>query len=610
MGDDKQRLEITFVQVVEWLLLGALSVGIGLGALGAIAISVVRTPFYSFGVDLCATGLLLIAISIVIALPVRTLNWGRKDQAPLSDQAQRKYWSRLKGVSILLNLLIIISIGAMAVAAVVRLGFMNALADAASVVRIAAALVIAIVGTIAYAHWVSLKILLERVSPIPVVATVLTGFLATALAGIAAVLVRRSALESSTLVSLDPLDAPFLLLLGACFAAATVISGRSLPTLLVLFRGDQRYFRGRTYLSEKKSVVVPSLLAFSLLFFIFLAITLLGVGASEIKKPAQASVLAFFAIALVMSLLTALRLGRSRDELSLYKTPLAAETKIGMAILASSALLATFLLAVAVLVRQGYGGAGVDPGRWVDILALAVLFGLGPYGFYIGYRHRRVRRIESRFPDFLRDIAASHRGGLTLPNSVAVAAKGDYGVLTKDISQMANQLSWNVPFEDALDRMSRRVKTPLIERTSSLIIEASHSGGNTTDVLLAAAHDAREIKNLENERASSMGLYTIVIYVTFFVFMVVAALLYGSFVPVLIESSEAAAKVSQGGFGGLTLSTPTLAEYRDFYFLAAMMQGIGNGLVAGLMGSGRLSDGLRHSCIMVACSLAMFALVL
>ncbi|MBI2076854.1 MAG: type II secretion system F family protein [Euryarchaeota archaeon] len=600
----------TFVRVVEWALLATLSIGLGLAGLGAVAISLVLEPFYGYGVDLCATGLVMVATSVVVSLPVRTLKWGRPDAPPLSDAAQRKYWARLKGVSILLNLLMIISGGAMVVALIVRLGVMDALASAEGVVRIAATLMVAMIGAIAYAHYVSLKIPLERMSPIPIVASVLAGFFATSLTGIAGVLVRRSALEESTVVSFDPLDAPFLLLLGACFASATVIAGRSLPTLLVLFRGDQRYFHGRTYLSEKKSVLVPTLLAFSLLLGIFVAITLLGVGTSDIQKPAQASVLGFFAVAMVVSILTALRLGKSRDELRLYYVPITAETKVGLTVLASSVLFAGLLAVVAAALRTGASLGPLGPERWVDVLSLAVLAGLGPYGFLVGWRHRRIRRIESRFPDFLRDIAASHRGGLTLPHAVAVAAKGDYGVLTKEVATMSNQLSWTVSFDDALERMSRRVKTPLIERTTSLIIEASHSGGSTTDVLLAAAHDAREIKNLENERSSSMGLYTIVIYVTFFVFMVVAALLYGSFVPVLIQSSQSAAEVSQSGFGGLTLSTPSLAEYRDFYFLAATMQGIGNGLVAGLMGSGRLSDGLRHSFIMVASSLAMFAIVL
>jgi hypothetical protein len=53
-----------------------------------------------------------------------------------------------------------------------------------------------------------------------------------------------------------------------------------------------------------------------------------------------------------------------------------------------------------------------------------------------------------------------------------------------------------------------------------------------------------------------------------------------------------------------------LVDYRVFYFLAALVQGLGNGLVAGLMTSGRASDGLRHAFLMALIAYAAFALVL
>ena len=61
-----------------------------------------------------------------------------------------------------------------------------------------------------------------------------------------------------------------------------------------------------------------------------------------------------------------------------------------------------------------------------------------------------IEEIAAFYTDaFLRDVAASHRGGLTLTASVQIAAKGEYGELTPEIRKMADQLSWNVPFNEA-----------------------------------------------------------------------------------------------------------------------------------------------------------------
>jgi len=198
-----------------------------------------------------------------------------------------------------------------------------------------------------------------------------------------------------------------------------------------------------------------------------------------------------------------------------------------------------------------------------------------------------------------------------MESAVTIAAQGEYGALSPEIQKMADQLSWNVPFEEALQRFGDRVRTPLIQRAVSLVREASRSGGNVTDVLMAAATDAREIKNLESERRTTMSLYSIVVYISFFVFLGVVSVLYATFIPsVLRATGEAAALSGSSTLVGLSFQTIGLDQFRTFYFLAAIMQGLGNGLIAGMMESGRARDGLRHSAIMVAIAYVAFGVLL
>ena len=250
---------------------------------------------------------------------------------------------------------------------------------------------------------------------------------------------------------------------------------------------------------------------------------------------------------------------------------------------------------------------------WIHFLCLGLLAALGPYGFYAAREHKRIQRLEERFPDFLRDIASSHKGGLTLHQAASIAARGEYGDLTPEVRKMADQLSWNVSFSEALRRFSDRVQTPLVQRAVSLILQADRSGGSTTDVLLTAAKDAREIKNLENERRTTMGLYTVVVYITFFVFLGVAAILYAQFAPQIVASSQAVQDLGGAdgsGIEGVSGNALDLRQYQLFYFMAAVVQGLGDGIVAGLLGTGRATLGLRHSFLMVAISYVVFAFLL
>src|SRR5581483_1034192 len=107
--------------------------------------------------------------------------------------------------------------------------------------------------------------------------------------------------------------------------------------------------------------------------------------------------------------------------------------------------------------------------------------------------------------------------GMTLPRALLAASKGVYGALTPEIKQMSAQVEWGISFTDALERFAERVRTPLIVRTVSLVTEAARAGGSVVDILNAASSDAREIQQILDDRRRQMGIYSVIIYVSFFV---------------------------------------------------------------------------------------------
>lgn len=526
----------------------------------------------------------------------------------------------VKVFALLARLLAFVGATLLVISALVRTSVFQSEVSSEAIRRGVFLLTIVLATSLAYVQQATVRRPQER--PPGLVGRVLQG------AGVAAVLAAAALVawmavqpDQGTPIALgiEAHDFPFVAMAGVILAAVAMAGSRALPSLASLVGLDQR--AGAHGMAGKRNVVfLPVVLAFVLLFLVFLLFMLFGVGVAGavdeiLSSPVLLGGLVFLVAAFAVSLLAAFRLARSQaKQAPLYKKLVDAKRRRERILMGVSALGAILLLAPAFLLFQGYTVLGFEPDAWVHFLCLGLLVAIGPYGFYVANEGHRVRLLEERFPDFLRDVASSHKGGLTLAQSVAVASRGEYGPLSPEVRRMADQLSWNVPFNEALERFGGRVQTPLVQRAVSLILEANRSGGATTDVLLAAARDAREIKFLEQERRINMSLYTVVIYVTFFVFLGVTAVLYSQFVPQLVASSraaeEAALRLGQGSIAGINSNTLDLKDFQLFYFMAALMQGLGDGIVAGMMGSGKAVLGLRHSFVMVLLSYVTFVFLI
>ena len=239
--------------------------------------------------------------------------------------------------------------------------------------------------------------------------------------------------------------------------------------------------------------------------------------------------------------------------------------------------------------------SGVVLGTGADFIIIAIIILTGVYGIYEYMRLRRVRKIDSRFPDFVRDLAESRRAGMTFTKAIMYSSKGNYGVLTPEIQKIARQISWGSSVENALTAFSRRVNTKLIKRTISLIIETSRSGGNVADVLEAASKDAREIKLIESERRASMMSYVAVIYVGMGVFLLILVVLCTGFLPSMVGAG--AQGLHQAALAKSDLMSQ--ADVTQLFFLAALIQSGLMGIVAGVFEEGTPISGVKHTFVML-----------
>jgi len=243
-----------------------------------------------------------------------------------------------------------------------------------------------------------------------------------------------------------------------------------------------------------------------------------------------------------------------------------------------------------------------------DWIIVGLMAFMGPVGIVRAREDRRIREIEERIPDFLRDVAEGGRFGMTLAKSIVSASKGRYGKLTPEIQRMAYQIQWGVSATQALALFSDRVDTPLVNRVSALIIKASTAGGNVADVLELVAVDTKETHLMMRERRASMQAYTSVIYIAFGVFVVTVLILQATFLAEMAKTAEAAAAVqasSSGSLGGgaiqgTTIDASLIPAIKDVYYYAAIVHAFGDGVLAGVISAGKFSAGLLHAFAMTA----------
>lgn len=242
----------------------------------------------------------------------------------------------------------------------------------------------------------------------------------------------------------------------------------------------------------------------------------------------------------------------------------------------------------------------------VDYLVFGVLGCIGPVGFYNSKKQKRKREVMEKLPDFLRDIANSSASGMTIYDSIRSAAEGEYGALTPELKTVSAQLSWGIPVTDTLTNFGERLNSNEVKRLAITINKALEIGGNTSSVFNAAAKELDQIRRVEQQRRTEMSMYSIVIFISFFVFLAVILIINGTIFQA-IEGLQG--KMAGKAIGNLRIAQIDPVEVKNMLFTFVFVQSLGGGMLGGFMMEGKLSAGIRQGFILVIISFIIFKLL-
>ncbi|MBT3721310.1 type II secretion system F family protein [archaeon] len=243
---------------------------------------------------------------------------------------------------------------------------------------------------------------------------------------------------------------------------------------------------------------------------------------------------------------------------------------------------------------------------------------------------RKQKEIETRFLDFVRNLAGAIKSGMPVSKSIIHVSKTDYGALSPYVLKLGYQVEWAIPVHKALLFFSNSTKNDIIRRSVATVIEAEQSGGNMEDVLESITSSLIEIKKIKEQRRASIHSQVIQSYVIFFIFIGVMIVVQNMLVPYLVGAGEGEEGGLFGGIGGgggslsggiSSQTRPSLVmdveirldSFRNFaitlsrwfssmrgvFVMLSLIQGFFAGVIIGKMAEGDITSGLKHSLILM-----------
>ncbi|KYK22639.1 hypothetical protein AYK25_02450 [Thermoplasmatales archaeon SM1-50] len=241
----------------------------------------------------------------------------------------------------------------------------------------------------------------------------------------------------------------------------------------------------------------------------------------------------------------------------------------------------------------------------IDFVFIATLILIGPIGVYNYLQGQKKKQIQYRLPNFLIEVSDSLSTGATIFDSIKVASKSHYGRLSSEIKKMKSQLSWNISVKDILMDFAERMKSAIVHRIVISLNKGLVMGGNTPKIFRAAALEVGQVNRLENQRKASMSIYTVVILVCFFVFLAIIIIMNLT----IFQSFFELQGKQVGRMAGIMFNTVDPIELKYSLFSFVFVQSIGAGMLSGFMMDGRLSSGIRYSCVLGIISILIFKLM-
>jgi flagellar protein FlaJ len=215
---------------------------------------------------------------------------------------------------------------------------------------------------------------------------------------------------------------------------------------------------------------------------------------------------------------------------------------------------------------------------------------------------RWLRQVNENTPRLLMDVTEAVRSGMPLIQALEGASTRDYGPITKPLFKAMVKFRMTSDLESALKGLGDSLIQPVVRQMSTILLEAYETGGRVIDVLSTSVDLFTNLAEYREERISQTRPYIFVVYLGTLIFLIISWVILVQFLGPLHAAATDPGLVQTG----ILRSLLDIKYYKAILFWAAVMESIFGGLVAGKIGSGRISAGLLHTVMLLSTTVAFF----
>lgn len=133
---------------------------------------------------------------------------------------------------------------------------------------------------------------------------------------------------------------------------------------------------------------------------------------------------------------------------------------------------------------------------------------------YLNYKaFTRTKEVERVLPEFLRLVATNYRSGLPLDKALMASNRARFGILSKEIEQVAKTTRVKGDLAKALEVFGKKFDSKVLERAMNSISSSIQSGANISQLLDEIANNITKMRNMQASMAANVKNYVIFIVI-------------------------------------------------------------------------------------------------
>ena len=250
---------------------------------------------------------------------------------------------------------------------------------------------------------------------------------------------------------------------------------------------------------------------------------------------------------------------------------------------------------------------------WTVLFAIIYLLSmLLTFGYLDIQIYKRTSQIEEVLPDFLQLTAANISAGMTIDRALWLAVRPRFGVLAKEMEEIAKATTAGEDLEAALISFSKKYNSRVLKESIHLLIAGLNAGGEIGVLLNKISTNIQEIKIMRKEISASVTTYVIFIGAAS---IVAAPLLYALSVQLLgvvqsiagsIGSSTTSSSTGLGFSFSFSSDSLNIDDFRIFSMSILGITAIMSASIISIIKRGNVKSGLKNIPIFLGIAIIIY----